>query len=211
MVRYANSMLDHAFPDGLARTQVDLQSVQHAYARLEYCFLRINRKYYVVADHLHFDHLNGDHMASFLWFLGNTLWTEREDVDLATRLSYLNKTMHGLDLFHSVKLPDIFLLVHPVGTVIGGASFEDYLVVYQQVTIGATDLGFPTLGSGTVMYAGSAVIGACTVGDDVVFAAHAMLIDQDVPAGSLVLGKYPHHRIQPNTSPTIHRVFGHLS
>ena len=63
-------------------------------------------------------------MATFLWFLGNTIWKETGDEDLPTRLFYINKIMHSLDLFYTVQMPDMFLLIHPVGTIIGRARLQ---------------------------------------------------------------------------------------
>ncbi len=193
---YVVRLLHSYLPDGGSATSVEVPWVRVAMERLEYCFSHIHRKYYIVEGRPRFDHLNADHMASFLWFLGNSAWRDGGE-DIAVRLSYLNKTMHGLDLFHSVAMPDIFVLAHPLGSVIGRGTFGNFLVVYQQVTIGAAESGsaFPTLGEGVAMYAGSAVIGDCLVGDNVVFAAHSMLVDTHVPSGSMVVGRYPEHRL----------------
>jgi len=59
--------------------------------------------------------------------------------------------MHGIDLFYSVPMPDVFMLVHPVGTVIGKANFSNYLVVYQNCTIGADTDVYPNFGEGIVL------------------------------------------------------------
>jgi serine O-acetyltransferase len=167
--------------------------------RVEHCFSRIERKYYKTGDRAVLDHLNGDHMASFLYFLANTVWRETGDAALPTRLFYANKIMHGLDLFYSVAMPNIFLLVHPLGTVLGNATYGDYLVVYQNCTVGAVTTVYPTFGVGTVLYSRTSVIGDCKVGNDVVFAANSFVLDCAVPDNSVVVGQHPAQRFLKNT------------
>ena len=38
------------------------------------------------------------------------------------KLFLLNKALHGCDIYYEVALPSVFLLVHPLGTVLGRAS-----------------------------------------------------------------------------------------
>jgi serine O-acetyltransferase len=146
-----------------------------------------------------FDHLNSDHMATFLFFLGNSIWKSGGETDLPVKLSYLNKILHGLDLFYSVEMPDVFLLVHPLGSVIGNAQYSDYLVVYQNCTVGAVDRDYPVFGEGVVLYSRSSVVGKCRVGDDVVFAANSAIVNTDIPSGTVVLGTFPNCRFTPNS------------
>ena len=56
---------------------------------------------------------------------------------MCSRLVILNRALSGCWFSFKANLPDIFLLIHPVGTVIGhkGVTFSDYLVVLQNVTI----------------------------------------------------------------------------
>ena len=206
---YIVRLLGSYLPDGEKTSPLRDAWIRSALDRVEHCFGHIRRKYYVEQNETRFDHLNADHMAAFLWFLGNTVWRDGGEDGLAVRLSYLNKVMHGLDLFYSVPMPDIFALAHPVGSVIGRGTFGDYLVVYQQVTIGAAESGgpFPSLGEGVAMFAGSSVLGNCEVGNDVVFAANAMIVGKDVPSGSMVVGQFPRHRILKNDLPVRQRCF----
>ena len=204
---YTSRLLENHLPDGKA-VNLDLRShVSVALDRLEYCFSRIRRKYYSVDGRVAFDHLNSDHMAAYLYFLGNTIWRENGDTDMSTRLFYLNKVMNGVDLYYSVPMPDIFLLVHPVGTVIGAATYGDYLVVYQNCTVGADSGVYPTFGEGTVLYSRTSVLGASVIGDNVVFAANSFIVNADIPSDSLVVGQFPTHRILPNGTSVRERLF----
>ena len=204
---YLKGLLGLHFPDGRS---VDFSSSDFALAlqRCEYSFTRIRKKYYQdESGGVVFDHLNADHMAVFLYFLGNSIWKSGGDTDLPVKLSYLNKILHGLDLFYSVGMPDVFLLVHPLGSVIGNAQYSDYLVVYQNCTVGAVDSDYPVFGEGVVLYSRSSVVGKCRVGDDVVFAANSAIVNTDVPSRTVVLGTYPNCRFNENSIPVRARCF----
>ena len=204
---YVTRLVANYLPDGAER-KVNLKpQVRAALERLEHCFSRIHRKYYTIDDRVTFDHLNSDHMAAFLYFLGNTIWRASGDTGLPTRLFYVNKAMNGIDLYFSVPMPDIFLLVHPVGTVVGSATYGDYLVLYQNCTVGADAGIYPTLGEGVVLFSRTSVLGNSTIGDDVVFAANSFIVNADVPSNSVVVGQFPGHRILPNTVPVRDRLF----
>jgi serine O-acetyltransferase len=200
-------LISHYLPDGLSPVNADKTLFDLALQRTENCFSHIRRKYYVEGADTLFDHLNGDHMASLLYFYSNTVWRETGDASLPIRLFYVNKIMHGLDLFYSVNMPDIFMVVHPIGTVLGNAVYGDYFVVYQNCTVGASTNVYPSFGTGTILYSRSSVIGNCRLGDDVVMAANAMLIDTDAPNSVVVTGQYPTHRMSTNTQTVRSRCF----
>lgn len=207
LARYTARLLENHFPDGVT-SGIDLRSdIDTALDRIEHCFSRIHRKYYRTDGVVSFDHLNSDHMAAYLYFLGNTIWRRTGDTALPTRLFYLNKVMHGIDLYFSVAMPEIFLLVHPVGTVVGAATYGDYLVLYQNCTLGADAGVYPTLGEGVILYSRTSVLGRSVVGDNVVFAANSFLVNTDVPSDSLVVGQFPSHRIRGNSTPVRYRLF----
>jgi serine O-acetyltransferase len=204
---YVVRLIENHLPDGLAVGTTDPALFRRALERVEHCFRHIQRKYYCDDGQSVFDHLNGDHMASLLYFYANTAWRDAGDVALATRLFYLNKILHSVDLFYSVAMPDIFMLVHPVGTVLGHARYGNYLVVYQNCTVGATTDVYPRFGEGAILYSRSSVLGDCTLGNDVVMAANAMIVDVDVPAATIVVGQYPVQRFVPNMRSVRSRCF----
>lgn len=207
LTSYVTHLLDNHLPDGTPVPDDLRAAVDDALKRTERCFAGISRKYYTVDGHATFDHLNGDHMATFLYFVSNSAWTLSADTVLATKLFYLNRILHGLDLYFSVRMPEVFLLVHPVGSVIGAAEYGEDLVVYQNCTIGSDSGVYPRFGRGTILFSRSSVLGACVVGDDVVFAANSFLIDTDVPSDTIVAGQYPQHRLLPNSRPVRERMF----
>ena len=205
---YIRRLLECHFPIPSLSFDLPPTVFRHALDRLEFCFSRIKLKYYIDSSgQTVFDPLNGDHFCMFLWFLANSLHLHTSDELLPSLLSQLNKRLHCLDLFYSVSMPDIFLLVHPVGSVFGNASYSDYFVGYQSCTIGADGPNYPQLGSGVVCYSNSSIIGNCKIGNDVVFAANSFLLNSSVQEMSIVTGHFPNNRIHTNTQRTRARIF----
>lgn len=205
---YITRLLDTHFPDGQPVAEQVTTHIDAALERTRISFSNIHRKYYNDNGRVDFSHLNSDHMSAFLYLLGNTIHRDGGDAAVATKLFYLNKVMNGLDLYFSVTLPDTFLLVHPVGSVIGNATYGDYLTIYQGCTVGADKGVYPTFGEGTILYSGVSVLGNTTVGDNVVFAANAFVINAEVPGNCVVTGTYPNHEVKPSSRSVIDRMFG---
>ena len=205
---YCFNLLTNYFPDNYSPEYPTSHLFQKSIQRLEFCFSHIHSKYYYKENKIQFDHLNSDHFAIFLYFLSNTVWKETQDTELPTRLFYLNKVMHGIDLFYSIKMPDIFLLIHPLGTVLGNASYSDYFVAYQNVTVGSNGDGvYPKFGTGTILYSKSSVIGDCLLGDDVIFGANSLILNTNVPDKTIVVGQHPSYVFVPNQISVIKRIF----
>lgn len=205
---YVTRLVALHFPDGVATTPIAPRDFQLAMDRLEYCVTRIHRKYFVDGGVAQFNHLNGDQFAVFLYYLANTVWRESGDDAMATRLFALNKILHGLDLYFAVEMPSVFRLVHPVGTVLGRASYGDYFVAYQNCAVGADEDGvYPSFGEGVILYARSAVLGNSRVGSNVVIAANAFILNTAVPDDSVVVGQYPGIRVLPNGNTVKQRHF----
>lgn len=208
LVSYVERLLDHYVPDGQAIAGSLRAAVHDGLRRIEYCFTHIHRKYYNQNDAVTFDHLNSDHMAALLYFIGNSAWKLTGETTLPTKLFYLNKVMHGLDLYFSVALPDIFLLVHPVGSVIGNAEYRNYFAIYQNCTVGSDAGIYPRFGEGVILYSRTSVLGDCDVGSNVVFAANSFIVNTAVEANSVVVGQYPQHRRLTSTLTARERLFG---
>ncbi len=205
---YVSRLVDTHLPDGRAAGYPLEPIIGEALERTERCFSAIGRKYYSVDGAVRFDHLNGDHMAAFLYFVGNSAWRRHGDDVFPTKTFALNKLLHGMDLYFAVRMPEVFLLVHPVGTVIGNADYGEDLVVYQNCTIGSDRGSYPRFGTGVILYARTLVLGDCTIGDDVVFGANSFVLNSDVPSDSIVVGQYPDTTVLPNPVPVASRMFG---
>lgn len=180
---------DVAFPD-MQPIQADLiyKSASIALSRLDHCFSAINNSYFFDGDKVIFDHLHGDQYAMWLYFIGNQLFLDGAPVSWCKKVFLLNKMMHGCDIFYEVELPSIFLLVHPLGTVLGRGSYQDYFMAYQRCGIGSNNDVYPRLGRHVTLRPGSAVLGNCKIGDNVAIASESLVLDHSVPPDSVYFG-----------------------
>lgn len=103
----------------------------------------------------------------------------------------LCKSMCGADLFYQVDLPDIFTFDHPLGSVMGRASYSNYFDFGQGCTVGNNHGIYPKFGESVFMLSNSKVIGNTKVGDNVIIGANAFVKDEVIPSGSLVFGASP--------------------
>lgn len=190
---------DHFFCDEDGLRANDLQpSARFAMQRLAHCFSKVNNRYFFDGEQVVFDHLHGDQYAMWLYLLANQLHHDQAPIAWCKKLFLLNKALHGCDIFYEVALPSVFLLVHPLGTVLGRGRYSDYLVAYQRVGVGSNHDVYPTLGTHLTLRPGSAVLGRCTVDDHCSVAAESLLLDRDLPAGSLYIGNPRDFLIRPN-------------
>jgi serine O-acetyltransferase len=206
---YVVRQLEAVIPDGvsIARPGV-LPHVVETLDRLEYCFSRINGKYFCEDGRATFDHLHTDQYAMFLYLLSNQVHRADGDRRLASKLYALNKALHALDVYFEVELPDVFAFQHPVGSVLGRGTYGNYFFVYQRCSIGANLEGeYPTLGEGVVMFGGSAVIGASTVAPNSWLSVGAVVMDADVPPNSVVFGHAPHLTCKPTGRNVVRDMF----
>jgi serine O-acetyltransferase len=201
LAAYITQQLNHFFPDNrpIAESEV-LKAIQISEERIFYCFQNIRKKYFHIDGNTQFNHLISDQYCMYLYMLSNFYYRETKEEHLSTKLYYLNKALHAVDIFYTSHLPDIFLLVHPLGTIIGRATFSDYFIAYQGCTVGCLNEGvFPTFTGKTIMYANSSVLGNSVIGDNVCFAANSTVINKNIDANKIVIGSSPSLFTRPNT------------
>ena len=189
---YLRKQLENLFPD--AADLADLpRLVDLALDRVEHCFSRVRLKGYFANGQPRFSHLHCDQYAIFLYYLSNSTFREKPGHPIADKAYALNRALHALDAYYEVQLPDVFAVQHPVGTVLGRASYSDYFLCYHNCTVGANlDNDYPSFGRGVVMYGGSRVIGKTAVGDNSFFSTGAIVIDGGkLEADSVLHGIYP--------------------
>jgi serine O-acetyltransferase len=186
---YYRALIDREFPDA-RHTAADVDRVlARGLERVEHSFAHVALAgYHTLAGKARFSHLHGDQAAAFYYFAANSAWREFEDEALATRFFLLNKRHNALVCMYDTQLPEVFVLIHTVGTVLGKAAYGNFLAVYQNVTVGAEDGRRPLLGARAVLYGGSMILGGATLGDDVTVSAGTTLIDAAIPADSVVAG-----------------------
>lgn len=198
LTAYIARQLDNLFPDGSVEPAEMEVYIKTAIKRFKHSYDVIDDKYFNADGDLVLNHLHTDQYALFLYFLSNTIFRRKGDAALASKVYALNKALHAVDLFYEVELPDIFCLVHPVGTVLGRANYSNHLVVYQRCSVGSnTEQDRPTLEEGVVMFGNSAIIGKCHIGPNAWLSFGTIIMDQDVPPDSVVFGRSPNLTIKP--------------
>lgn len=192
---YTLHQLELFFPDRNTHTlkgsDVDA-AFERALERTEHCFRFIkNSAYSDNQGETFFSHLHSDQYAQFLYFWANSLWELSANKSVCDKLIYLNKTLHSFFISYKGKLPEIFFLTHPVGSVIGNAAYSDFLVIGQNVTIntGESPVGetVPKLGKGLYLAAGAKIIGNEPIGNRVSIGVDAFVYGQPVSDDSVVL------------------------
>ena len=198
--RQANGL----FCDGADVAPADLAgAADAALERLEHCFSHVANRYFFDGTSVLFDHLHGDQYAMWLYLLGNELHRQGGSAGACKKLFLLNKALHGVDAYYEVELPSVFLFVHPLGTVLGRARYDDHLLVYQRCGVGSNHDVYPTIGKHVTLRPGSSVLGRCEVGDRCTLAAESLLLDRDLPPGTVYIGGPRDHlmRQQDSTQP----------
>jgi len=205
---YVTRQLSAFFPDGdEGRAVRDV--LDDALARMEHCVRHVRTKGWWDSNGPRFNHLHTDQYAVFLYYLSNT--AHRKGVaTLAAKAYALNKALHGLDAFYEVELPSVFAVTHPVGTVLGRASYGDFFCCYQNVTVGADlEERHPVIGEGVVMLAGASVIGTVTIGDNCFIGAGCSLIGGELLANRVAFGQHPNDTSKPTGRSVRREIFNH--
>ena len=209
LTHYVRKQFENLFPDG-----TDLGDLQRlvdlALGRIEHCFSRVRLKGFFANGEARFSHWHSDQYAIFLYYLANSAFRERPGHPIADKAYALNKALHALDAFYEVELPDVFAVQHPVGTVLGRASYSDYFMCYHNCTVGANlDNDYPAFGHGVVMYGGSRVIGKTVIGANSFVSTGAIVIDAgQCEPDSVLHGTYPDARRSRTERNVMRDVFG---
>lgn len=94
----------------------------------------------------------------------------------------------GADIPVNCQIGGGLMLPHPNGVVIApDANIGINCIIFQQVTIGTADGGYPTIGDNVLIGAGAKILGPVRIGDGAKIGANAVVL-HDVPAGSTAAG-----------------------
>jgi len=157
--------------------------------RLELCFSRVENKYYKKEGYIWFSYLHSGQYLTYLYLFAHVLYFKHND--LSSKLYYLNKILHGVDILGAVELPESFFFEHPLGLVLGRAKYGNRFFAMQGCTVGGNKDKYPTLGQNVKMYSNSKVLGSSIIGDNVVIAANSYIKDQNIDSNCLVFGQSP--------------------
>ncbi len=187
------------------------KAFQKSLNRSEFCFSKSKIKYYKKNQKTFFNPFHSGQYCIFLYYLSNSIIKIKKNNSksyktLADKVYYLNKTLNGIDLFYEVKMPKVFVLDHPVGTVIGKANIRDYFSFSANCTVGGNKGVYPKIGRNVYMSIGSTILGDCKIGDNVIFSANSFIIDKDVPSNTMVFGQSPNNIIKKIPSKKIFKI-----
>jgi serine O-acetyltransferase len=101
----------------------------------------------------------------------------------------LNKALNSIDLFYEIEMPEVFFIGHSVGIVLAKATYGNYLVLYQNSTVGKNHGVAPVLEDRVIMYPNTAIIGRSRVKAGSVISQGVSVINQDTPGDCLVFYK----------------------
>ena len=180
LVAYLTAQCAHIVPDGREdafRNAVDAH-LDEALERMHVC---INACAPWRPDQ--FNVLQSSQHCIFLYYLANTIYRRSGDTAAATRLFLMNKAFNGIDLFYEIAMPEVFYIGHSVGIVLAKATYGNYLVLYQNSTVGRHKDQIPVIGDRVVLYPNTAVIGRSNIGSDSVLSQGVSAVNKTVPEG----------------------------
>lgn len=192
LLEYTIKQINNFFPDRLVEVNIDIKrSFELSLARVEYCFSFIKNSAYNRDGIVTFDHLHTDHYLQFLYFWANTHWRLGYDESFTKKLGNLHRYLSGMFISYKCDLPDIFFIFHSVGTVVGNAYYDNFLVISQNVTINTGDIindkKRPVLGKGLYLGTHSKIIGNQTIGDYVSIGTGATSYKINIPSNSTLI------------------------
>ena len=150
---------------------------------------------------------------NFLYRLSHVLYLSGGGT-AADQVYYLNKIMHANDWFYAVDLPVHFHCEHPLGSVLGRASYGDHLFIYQGTTVGGNrshgKLSYPVLGDNVILFANATVLGDTKIGSNVVISSGTYLLGEEIPDNCIVFGKSPDITIKRKSEDEIKSYTEHI-
>jgi serine O-acetyltransferase len=181
LVDYTVSQISHFFPDGKDDVRIAIEThCDEALDRIHRC---INAVRMWREDE--FNYLHSSQYCIYLYFLSNSIWRGTKNNVACTKLFLLNKALNAIDCFYEIDLPDIFFIGHSPGIVLAKATYGNYLVLYQNSTVGKNHGEAPVIEEGVVMYPNTAIIGKCLVRKNTILSQGTGIISQDTPGDSI--------------------------
>jgi serine O-acetyltransferase len=160
--------------------------------KLEVCFQGIDNKYFKKNGAIFF---SPNHSGQYLIYIyiyshifANTLPNNN---DLKDKFYYLNKILHSVDIYSEIVLPPVFFFEHPLGLVLGRATYGNNFFAMQGCTVGGNKGMYPIIGENVKMYSNSKIIGNSIIENNVWISANTYIKDFNIPSNSIVFGISP--------------------
>lgn len=172
-----------------------------------------NKRYYD-GNNVIFSPLISVQWMNFLYRVSHILYKRFGGCESADQVYYLNKILHSNDWFYAIDLPIHFHCEHPLGSVLGRATYGDYFFIYQGTTVGGNRrkgvLSYPKIGTNVVLFANATVLGETVIGNNVVVSAGTQIINDTIPDNCIVFGKSPNLTIKVKSESEIKKYTQHI-
>lgn len=156
--------------------------------RFLYNCSHLQNKYY--ADIKNLSCYHACQYLMFLYFCANTIFKHQGRCNLCDKIYNLSKMVSGADIYYEIDLPSVFMLDHPVGTVLGRAQYGNYFSFSQNCTVGNNNGLYPKFGNFVTLHTHCVVVGNCEIGSNVIISANTYIKDKHIPSNSLVFNDY---------------------
>lgn len=197
--KYLANQITNFFPDQTIIKDIN-DVVTGAFKKCEFNFRHVALNHYYKNGELYFNHLNADQYTIFIYYASNIAYEKYKNEILATKLFYLNKTLHQFHCMYNTKLPNIFLLIHGTGIILGKAKYSDYLVLSQHCNVGANEkLEYPEVSEKVILYPNSSIIGKSFIGKNSCVSNGTFINNEILKENSLIIGRSPNLVIKDDT------------
>jgi serine O-acetyltransferase len=97
---------------------------------------------------------------------------------------------------------------HPLGSIIGNATYSNGVFIQQGVTIGANKgVVRPTFSGYVMLFTHAVVVGDCKIGKNVIISAKTYIKETDIPNNCIVFGQSPNLIIKPKSEEYMRNFF----
>jgi serine O-acetyltransferase len=183
LIMFTATQLNNMFPhQGLVHDREELKSVYVAALYRMRPILETVRNFIPKE----FNHFNSMQYATMLYLLANEHWLTHQNPIFADRLFCLNRALNSIDLFYTVTMPEIFLVAHGLGAVLGNVSYQNYFVFFQNTTVGRVGEDRPVFGENVILYPNATITGCSTIGENCVISAGSIVHNRNIPSNTLV-------------------------
>ena len=191
LVLYVRSQLNNFFPDNNSNENL-YEIIDEALIKVSFNFKHIALSHFYKNKKVYFNHLNADQYTVFIYYASNIAYEKYSNINLATKLFLLNKILHNFHCMYDTKLPDIFVLIHGTGIVLGKAQYANFLVLSQNCNIGANaEIKYPILSEYLILYPNSSIIGECRIGGHCCISNGAFVNNENIGPHKLLIGRSP--------------------
>ena len=132
--------------------------------------------------------INVEHLTRLLHAFSNRLYKLNAPETILDCLFYSMRTHCNINLFYRTQEIDFLFPLHAMSSVIGDGEYGEFIAITQHCTIGQNHGKYPSIHGDLWMGPGSSILGSSKIGSNVRVAAHAFIIDRDIPNDVVVYG-----------------------